>query len=241
MRKKIRMKGFSKSYRTGSLGRIGWKRFIWILHGCFDFFIFYTIGIAFYSSYEDWDFEDCVNFITQTVTTVGYGDIVPTSRNARWFTCFYCIFGILLVYSALNDVVAFMITIVRDRYYKIRRLNRLQVIVRSVMNVIMWFCILFLIPVIGAIIFGNIEGWDFHTAFYFSVISSTSVGFGDYVITQRSSIWINLLYLVHHYCLFYYSRSHNQDLFVQTTSRNGGTKADFEWNSSFHGTHSVDS
>jgi hypothetical protein len=48
---------------------------------------------------------------------------------------------------------------------------------------------------IGALVVGPLEGWTFTEALYFSVVSLTTVGFGDYVPTERPSIWFCIFWL----------------------------------------------
>jgi len=70
--------------------------------------IYTVIGISYYATiYADTN-DDGVKavapytwfralyFLTQTMTTVGYGDMYPTTQNARLFTAFYILFGVCL-------------------------------------------------------------------------------------------------------------------------------------------------
>jgi Ion channel len=48
---------------------------------------------------------------------------------------------------------------------------------------------------IGAMVIGPLEGWTFVQSVYFSVVSLTTVGFGDYYPTRPASIWFCILWL----------------------------------------------
>ena len=43
--------------------------------------LYYAVGIMFYYHKEGWSFVECCFFITQTITTVGYGYQYPTSAG----------------------------------------------------------------------------------------------------------------------------------------------------------------
>lgn len=48
---------------------------------------------------------------------------------------------------------------------------------------------------IGAAVIGSIEGWTVVESLYFSVVSLTTVGFGDYFPTRTASVWFTILWL----------------------------------------------
>jgi hypothetical protein len=52
-----------------------------------------------------------------------------------------------------------------------------------------------LLIAIGAAVIGPIEGWTVTESIYFSVVSLTTVGFGDYYPTKNSSIWFCCIWL----------------------------------------------
>ena len=52
------------------------------------------VGVLFYSFVvDDFDLVESFYLSTMTVTTVGYGDIVPQTDESRLFTGFYAVFG----------------------------------------------------------------------------------------------------------------------------------------------------
>ena len=51
-------------------------------------------GTLIYSSIEGWRYIDSVYFTVATVTTIGYGDIVPQTDIGKIFTIFFSFLGI---------------------------------------------------------------------------------------------------------------------------------------------------
>jgi len=62
-------------------------------------FLILLFGGSFvYSHVEAWSFLDSIYFTVVTVTTIGYGDIVPQTITGKIFTMFFSFFGIAMAF-----------------------------------------------------------------------------------------------------------------------------------------------
>lgn len=62
-------------------------------------------GTVFYHYFEKLSWLDAIYFSVITITTVGYGDIVPTTPITKIFTIFYVLIGVGIIASSLNIIV----------------------------------------------------------------------------------------------------------------------------------------
>jgi len=79
--------------------------------------IFIGGGTLIYHALEKWSWVESLYFSITSLTTVGYGDIAPTTDLSRLFTCFYLITGVGVVVASLG--------IIGSRYLE-RRDRKLQ-------------------------------------------------------------------------------------------------------------------
>jgi hypothetical protein len=61
-----------------------------------------AIGTVVYHNLEGWSWADSFYFSVCSITTVGYGDLAPTTEGARLFTAFYVLVGVAVAFTALG-------------------------------------------------------------------------------------------------------------------------------------------
>jgi voltage-gated potassium channel len=61
-------------------------------------------GTLFYWRFEDWTIVESFYFSVVTLTTVGYGDLAPTTAGTQIFTIFYILTGIGVFVALLASV-----------------------------------------------------------------------------------------------------------------------------------------
>lgn len=66
---------------------------------------YYALGSVVYDEIEGWPLIDSSYFLTVTITTVGYGDLTPTTDVGKMFTVVYALVGVIFVFAALTPLV----------------------------------------------------------------------------------------------------------------------------------------
>ena len=61
-------------------------------------------GTLFYWRFEDWTIIEALYFCVVTLTTVGYGDLSPTSAGTQIFTIVYILTGFGVLVALLTSV-----------------------------------------------------------------------------------------------------------------------------------------
>lgn len=64
-----------------------------------------ALGTFYFQKNEGWSYVDSFYFSTITLTTIGYGDLVPTQPHTKLFASFYAIFGIGVMLYLLGSVI----------------------------------------------------------------------------------------------------------------------------------------
>ena len=61
------------------------------------------VGTVVYRILEDWSWVDSFYFSAVALTTVGFGDLAPSTDAAKLFTVFYIFSGVSLIGALLNE------------------------------------------------------------------------------------------------------------------------------------------
>ena len=83
------------------------------------------VGTVTYQHLERWSWVDSLYFTTTTLTTIGLGDLHPSSDISKLFTVVFVLFGV--------SFVLFSLTLMADTYFKYGQ-TRVENRVRTVGN-----------------------------------------------------------------------------------------------------------
>lgn len=73
------------------------------------------VGTNVYHYLEDWTWNEAFYFTVVTLTTVGYGDLHPTTATSRTFTAIFLLTGVAVVLAALGVVGSGMLNRQQER------------------------------------------------------------------------------------------------------------------------------
>ncbi|XP_064164005.1 potassium channel subfamily K member 17 [Anguilla rostrata] len=128
-----------------------------------------------------WKFTTSAVFAATVVTTIGYGNISPTTTAGQIFCVFFALFGIPLNVVVLNKIGKYMLVIGRMVSSLIeQKLNQkrgISVLVHLI-SFMSGVTIFFVVPML---VFKVFEGWTYSQAIYYCFITLSTIGFGDYV------------------------------------------------------------
>ncbi|XP_038654824.1 potassium channel subfamily K member 16 [Scyliorhinus canicula] len=130
---------------------------------------------------SNWDFSSSFFFAGAVVTTIGFGNLAPSTVGGQAFCVFYALVGIPLNLTFLNTLGRSLNGYLKRVERSGQKSNNKQVmeIFAMVFFLILGTVLLLVFP---PLIFSHVEGWTYGESFYFAFITLSTIGFGDYVV-----------------------------------------------------------
>ena len=183
-------------------------------------FSYFTVGVLFFERNLDWSFVDAFYFVTVTLGSVGFGDLVPQTDESKLFTAVYILVGLGVLGYALGAIVNAFNTSKGDANQSAydRLVGSLVQMPSTILSALVskvgigklfkpqeevendklgvlgafmgnedpvavqlakiTSSILAFVA-FGTVVFHSIENMSWVDAFYFAVVTSTTVGYGD--------------------------------------------------------------
>ncbi len=79
-----------------------------------------TGSTLFYSSIEGWSKIDALYFSVMTMSTIGYGDLVPTTDKSKVFTIIFTFLGVGIFVSLNAKIVMITLNQKKEKYLKLK-------------------------------------------------------------------------------------------------------------------------
>ncbi|GAA0178657.1 ion channel [Lithospermum erythrorhizon] len=175
--------------------------------------LYLSLGVVIYSCYRD-HFKasethpvvDALYFCIVTMCTIGYGDITPATTTTKLFAIFFVLIGFGFIDILLSGMVSYVLDL--QESYLLRTMknpgahDRGRILVdvkkgrmRIRMKVALALGVVVICIGIGVSFLHFVEKLDWLDSFYLSVMSVTTVGYGDRAFSSMSgrifaSIWL---------------------------------------------------
>ncbi|KAK2970218.1 hypothetical protein RJ640_021654 [Escallonia rubra] len=180
--------------------------------------LIYSFNGDHFSGAETHPIVDALYFCIVTMCTIGYGDIAPLSPQAKLFDCFFVLVGFGFIHILLSGVVNYVLDLQENMILTGTRVdpqkpekrkggfpfsarNFIVDVVKGRMRIRLKvglaLGVVFLCIGIGALLLYFVERLDWIDSLYLSVMSVTTVGYGDRAFKTTAgrlfaSIWLLL-------------------------------------------------
>ncbi|XP_053919609.1 potassium channel subfamily K member 17 isoform X1 [Cuculus canorus] len=129
-----------------------------------------------------WDFTGSFFFSISAVTTIGYGNLSPSTVAGRIFCILFALFGIPLNLVLLNEIGQLMLLGVQRCAHRLEEVFHWQKKASFLVKTCALVTGLLLFLLLPPLLFSDKEGWSYEEGFYYSFVTLSTIGFGDYVI-----------------------------------------------------------
>lgn len=145
-------------------------------------------------TFNNWNWPNAVIFAATVITTIGYGNIAPKTSAGQMFCIFYGLFGVPLCLTWASALGKFFGGRAKrlGQFLTKRGVSLRKAQITCTAIFLIWGVVVHL--VVPPCVFMVTEGWSYIEGLYFSFITITTIGFGDFVAGVNPNIDYNTLY-----------------------------------------------
>lgn len=144
--------------------------------------LWFAVAGLTYSFHLGWTFLESMYFLCTTLTTVGYGDVLPPDDASKLYTSLFIIVGMMVAGQAIGVALV-------ELSHKFRERSDSQVLYSSCAIIFGFLCL-------GTLVFCLTEDLSFVDGFYLTVVTVTSVGYGDISPKSIAGRWFAIFFLL---------------------------------------------
>ncbi|XP_033028576.1 potassium channel subfamily K member 16-like [Lacerta agilis] len=131
---------------------------------------------------SSWDFVNSFYFVGTVLSTIGYGHISPRTKEGQIFCVIFALFGVPFCLICLN-YIGFLVSRLFQCCAKIlcgkgNKKSPRYMLLFMLLGVIMFV-------ILPSFLFKWVEAWTYQESVYYTFITLTTIGFGDYLIGRK--------------------------------------------------------
>ncbi|XP_036172794.1 potassium channel subfamily K member 5 [Myotis myotis] len=152
------------------------------------------VAITGNQTFNNWNWPNAMIFAATVITTIGYGNVAPKTPAGRLFCVFYGLFGVPLCLTWINALGKFFGGRAKrlGQFLTKRGMSLRKAQITCTAIFIVWGVLVHL--VIPPFVFMVTEEWNYIQGLYYSFITISTIGFGDFVAGVNPSANYHALY-----------------------------------------------
>ncbi|KAJ1068471.1 hypothetical protein K5549_005167 [Capra hircus] len=152
------------------------------------------VAITGNQTFNNWNWPNAMIFAATVITTIGYGNVAPKTPAGRLFCVFYGLFGVPLCLTWISALGKFFGGRAKrlGQFLTKRGVSLRKAQITCTAIFILWGVLVHL--VIPPFVFMVTEEWDYIEGLYYSFITISTIGFGDFVAGVNPSANYHALY-----------------------------------------------
>mmetsp|Transcript_12195 Transcript_12195/g.26381 ORF Transcript_12195/g.26381 Transcript_12195/m.26381 type:complete len:379 (+) Transcript_12195:195-1331(+) len=191
---------------------------VWLCVACIVLYLCLAI-LAFSVVFESWSIVDSLYYAVVTFTTIGYGDLSPTTTAGKSFAIAFSLFGVAIVGVALGIVGEMVVDYQKEAAEKLKQGGKKRIMAMLKKNErdnyfdqddsdkkdsAVWGDLIGIIKsdgwlvmtvVVCSVGIGYYENWPLIDSLYYCAITTTTVGYGDLTPSEEGTRLFSILFL----------------------------------------------